>query len=403
MTYKCLLVDDDLSICQGLPLLIEWEKYGFCIADTAHNGEQALTLIRKHNYDLLLTDIRMPRLDGIGLIRQLLDEEIHINTIILSGYRDFEYAQIAVELGVKNYILKPVNEQLLISTLKNLKIKMDESHRQKERLMESQSILIERNWVDLISDSQTAARTKEKLMSAGQVYTDYSFRVMVIEPVSGQMNRLMHYLQLLISSQQSSEVSIKISQLEKNRAVLVVGCSLQADVSSKTLAEKLSGRILAEFDSLTKIAIGSQATQMEEISRSYKDASLLFDVNDFAYHDGVVQYDEIKMNRIIAPILEYIRTNCQEKLSLRSIATRYYLNPAYLGRLFTQHTGVVFNEFLVDCRIELAQKYLKNNNYMIAEIAEKVGYTDADHFCRIFKLKTGVTPREYRTNIGKEQ
>jgi len=400
--YKCLLVDDDLSICQGLPLLIDWEKYGYSIADTAQNGEQALALIRKSNYDLLITDIRMPKLDGIGLIKQMAEEDIQINTIILSGYRDFEYARKAVELGVKNYILKPVNEDLLIEILQNLKVKMDESCRFNESIKESQSILIERIWADLLSEGQLSEKARDNLEKSGTNYTDNSFRVIVIEPDSAHMNRLLRYLQKAIQTNPTSEVSVKIAHLEKNRYALVVCSSLKADLSPKEYAEKLSERILFEFDSHIKIAIGSQAGKLEDLAKSYQDACLLFDVNDFSYHDGIVIYDEVKMNRIIAPILEYIRANCQDKLSLRSIAVRYYLNPAYLGRLFTQHTGIVFNEFLINCRIELAQKYLASNKYMIAEIAEKVGYNDSDHFCRIFKQKTGITPREYRSKYTRE-
>lgn len=399
--YKCLIVDDDRAICRGLPLLIDWETYGFHIANTANNGEQALALLKKNSYDLLITDIRMPKLDGIGLIRRLAEEGIQINTIILSGYRDFEYAQVAVEFGVKQYILKPINEELLINTLRNLKIKMDESSFQKVIMKESQTLLAESSWNELLKGGPLSADSIEKLTVSGFKHSDYSFRTLVIDP-AGQSARMLTYIKQLVSAYQSGDIEMKILQPEKNRYVLILAHSLKASGSSKTCAEKIGSRICTEFGKNVKIAVGSEARLPEVISKSYQDALLLFDVNAFSGQESLVFYDEIRVNHIIAPVLEYIRANCHDKISLRSIASRYYLNPAYLGRLFKQQTGMVFNEYLVDCRIDLAKKHLQNKSAMISDIAEKVGYSDVNHFCHIFKSRTGLTPSDYRSGLTKE-
>ena len=113
--YKVLIVDDEIAICMGLTKLIDWTSYGFEASGYALNGLEALEKIKLDRYDVIVTDVRMPEIDGIELIRKIKDLEYDCKIIIISGYKDFEYARAAVEYGVRNYILKPINEDVLIS------------------------------------------------------------------------------------------------------------------------------------------------------------------------------------------------------------------------------------------------------------------------------------------------
>ncbi|XEC93971.1 response regulator [Paenibacillus tarimensis] len=118
---RVILVDDEMFARKGLSNLIPWDRYGYEIVGEAENGEEALEIIQKYNPDLVITDIRMPVLDGLELIRQAKQ----LNTappqfIIVSGYDDFKYAQQAVRFGVQDFILKPVDEEELVSTLQRI-------------------------------------------------------------------------------------------------------------------------------------------------------------------------------------------------------------------------------------------------------------------------------------------
>lgn len=105
--YKVVIVDDENIIVSGLSQLLPWSQYGCTVAGTAGDGKEALALIREVRPDILITDIRMPGMDGLSLIAALRSEFSHMQITILSGHPDFEYAQRAIRLGVSNYVLKP--------------------------------------------------------------------------------------------------------------------------------------------------------------------------------------------------------------------------------------------------------------------------------------------------------
>ena len=249
--YKIILVDDDPAIREGLPLLIDWAAHGFHISATAENGLKALERLRTERFRLLITDVRMPVMDGISLVRAIQSLIYPVFVIILSGFGDFEYAQAAVEYGVKRYLLKPVNESKLIKTLDDLKNQLG-----KEEISNYRPIMSGRPFID--------------------------------------------------------------------------------DESQK-----------------------------------------------------------------LEPIINFIRSHCTERLTLHAVASMYYFNASYLGRVFKRYTGVSFNDFLINCRITLAQDMLRATADSIITIAENIGYHDYNHFCHLFKAKTGITPSEYRSRAIK--
>ncbi len=148
--YDVMIVDDDYSFRRGMPLLIEWEKYGFSIKAQAENGIEASVKAVKNHFDLIISDIRMPGLDGIGFIKELQRNGYAGKTVLLSGYKDFEYAKEAVNYGVSNYLLKPVNKQNLIDTLIKLRKEMDEQQKENSLRAQSRRALINDTYISII-------------------------------------------------------------------------------------------------------------------------------------------------------------------------------------------------------------------------------------------------------------
>ena len=105
---KVFLVEDESLIREGLRDEIPWEQYGFRFAGEAADGEMALPLIRKTRPDVLITDIKMPFMDGLSLSKVVHMELPKTKIVIISGYDDFEYARQAIEVGVDQYLLKPI-------------------------------------------------------------------------------------------------------------------------------------------------------------------------------------------------------------------------------------------------------------------------------------------------------
>lgn len=123
--YKLLIADDDYEIRNGLCKYFPWSSIGFNVVSNAENGKEAYEFIQKNEVDVLLCDIRMPIMSGIDLARELSIHHSKINVIFFSAYKDFEYAQKALESGVKRYILKSTNYNELIHAFTKIKLELD--------------------------------------------------------------------------------------------------------------------------------------------------------------------------------------------------------------------------------------------------------------------------------------
>lgn len=122
-----MLVDDEEWNLEGLAQVVRWEEHGFRVECAAGNGREALRLLRSHSIDVVVTDIRMPFVDGLELIRTIAAEYSGIKTVILSGYGDFEYARQAIQYGAVGYLLKPTQQDELQALLARIKDQLDEA------------------------------------------------------------------------------------------------------------------------------------------------------------------------------------------------------------------------------------------------------------------------------------
>lgn len=125
--YKVMIVDDEPIIAEGLSKVVPWAKYGCKVVATAGNGNEGLERIRQYKPDMLISDISMPGMDGLKMIAAMQVEFPDMIVSILTGYRDFDYAQTAIRLGVHRFLLKPSNmdeiEEAVASMAERLKQK----------------------------------------------------------------------------------------------------------------------------------------------------------------------------------------------------------------------------------------------------------------------------------------
>ena len=128
MMIKIFLVEDEIAIRKGIKNSIDWEKEGYEFVGEAGDGELAYPMILKTKPDILITDIRMPFMDGLELSRMVKAEFPHIKIVILSGYDDFEYAKQAIKIGVAEYLLKPVSSAVLLEHLSEIAEKVREHY-----------------------------------------------------------------------------------------------------------------------------------------------------------------------------------------------------------------------------------------------------------------------------------
>ncbi len=134
MTYKVFLVEDEIITREGIRDNVDWGAAGFEFCGEAADGEIALPLIEETQPDVLITDIKMPFMDGLQLSKIVREHMPWIKIIILSGHDEFNYAQSAVKLGVTDYLLKPISAQDLRTVLKKLTTTLDREKQQREKL-----------------------------------------------------------------------------------------------------------------------------------------------------------------------------------------------------------------------------------------------------------------------------
>jgi len=132
--YKVFLVDDEIVVREGIRSNFPWEETDFVLAGEAPDGEIALSMLQDVKPDILITDIRMPFMDGLELCRQVSRTMPWVYIVILSGYDDFAYAREAISLGVKEYLLKPVSGQELRTVLERIALRIQEDKRQQASL-----------------------------------------------------------------------------------------------------------------------------------------------------------------------------------------------------------------------------------------------------------------------------
>lgn len=123
--YKLIIVEDEEIIRKGLVHTIDWLSMGFAVVGEGEDGKEGLRLINELKPDLVITDIRMPLMNGLEML-SLAKKENKFESIILTSYGEFEYAKEAISIGVSDYILKPINESELFKLISRLKEKIDE-------------------------------------------------------------------------------------------------------------------------------------------------------------------------------------------------------------------------------------------------------------------------------------
>ncbi|WP_318617156.1 response regulator transcription factor [Sporosarcina sp. YIM B06819] len=184
--YKMLIVDDDWLIAESLKAMDGWIDYNIDVVGTAGNGKEALYWLDKVNIDFILTDIRMPHMDGISLAKYLHENMPSINVIIMSGYEDFSYAKSAIKYNVKGYVLKPIDVNELFELVNNVQKKISISDEtaplkvesglttQQERLILSAKSYIQSNYMNPITLINVANKFHLTEHYFGQIFKSIS-------------------------------------------------------------------------------------------------------------------------------------------------------------------------------------------------------------------------------------
>lgn len=166
---KILLVDDERMIRKAIVNNIDWSRHGVQIVDDVANGEEALLVMAKEAVDIVITDIRMPIMDGLKLTEAIRTNYPKTRIIILSGYDDFEYARTAIKQGVQDYLLKPVSEEELIPSIRKLEKEIVNEYKNEREIFLSKKLLQENKvliWTKVLQDLVHGGNSEEIMVRA---------------------------------------------------------------------------------------------------------------------------------------------------------------------------------------------------------------------------------------------
>ena len=286
---KVFLVEDEVVMRNGIKNNIPWEQEGFEFAGEASDGELAYPLIKKEKPDILITDIRMPFMDGLELSRLVKKELPQIKIIILSGYNEFDYAKTAINIGVTDYLLKPISSAKLLEAVKKV-ADMIEKEQDNARLIKryekemEENILQEKHklWGALASNRLSTIELLEKGQRLGIDFTASAYQVFLFKLMqegdatgcSEELNRASEKVNELAGSW---EYVLSFDRSPEGWAFLIKGESEEEVQSTyletrKELLELVEGYPKVEYFG----GIGNVVHRIGDIQTSYKEAARAF-------------------------------------------------------------------------------------------------------------------------------
>ena len=378
---KTFLVEDEVVIREMIKKMIPWEQYGFELAGEAADGEMALPLILKSKPDLLITDIKMPFMDGLTLCRLVKKELPDIRIVILSGYDDFNYAKQAISIGVEDYLLKPITKNAFIERLKEIHNRYEHEKTQREyyekfRLeMQEYEKNASRDFFETLvrADSDLA----ELYRRADKLNLDIvaeAYNILIFTPDTSEGN----YNSYEECSDWEAEVQDKINTYFINHpvailfrhqvfsyAILVKG---QKDTIEKNTEEcvKAIQDIMDQTERRTDwfIAVGKSADRLSMLGHSYRTAVR---ANSFRYlYDGhILDYQSLEAQKENPS-----DSRREDSVQLRNVNINA-LNPAILQKFLSSGLAEEVDDFIRDYFNAIGQEPMGSlvfRNYVVLNV-----------------------------------
>jgi len=307
------LVEDEIVMRDGIKKHIDWEKEGIVFAGEASDGELAYPMILKLKPDILVTDIKMPFMDGLQLSELVKKELPDINIIILSGYDEFTYAQKAVSLGVTEYLLKPITPAALLSSIKNLKDKIEEQRRLAAEAEWSSMEAEEKNDIArmklfeaLIMNSLPVPEMLTQAKELNVNLTAMNYRIARLffglkgessDAYSETRNEFRKGLSDIISKSYPS--SCMVDRGMDGFIILITGSDEDVNAGAEAFLKEAMALAESFKDSRCFIGVGCVVNRISEIKNTYFEASKAFSQRFLDPSDRIVYYSE--ENEVLPP------------------------------------------------------------------------------------------------------
>lgn len=369
-SFSVVIIDDEPWTREVVRHLGQWKELGLTIVGEASDGDLGLEMVHELRPDIILTDVRMPYLNGIDLVRTLRAENNAAQVIFLSGYDDSSYIRSALRLGASDYLLKPIkpnelNERLqtCVETLKRTKAEKTGAN---AGITEAPGFL-DASWAKafylICADLQVA-------LQAGEIAS--------IEKKLTEIKSLL--------TQNEGEAPQSSVLIQVYYAIMGI---LQRYISDNGYSvDEVFGK------SNTSFVFGRDST-CEQLFRYTQEllGIAVVRVSDLTRNSTKLNLDTVR---------EFVKESYARGITLEETAARFFVTKEYLSKVFKLKFGEGFTEYVTKLRMERALRLMSEYDIAIKDIGPAVGYFDTAHFYRVFKKHFGFTPGQMRAALNMD-
>lgn len=358
---KVMIVDDDSMVYHIVKKTIPWEEYQMEVVAYAPNGLKAIDYLTENEVDVLFVDLSMPHMGGMELIRRVYEYLPRTVFVILSSHSEYRFVKESFCIGAFDYLLKvDIDDDAIISQLLNrVTDKLEKMKKERERQFDLG---------DFISKLNLSPKDGGK--------DEYWYRVQTFH-LRPEANRLKIAENLL---RQSEADDMVYGCYEGHFVILYY-------TRDKNAVDEL---MPSKYESIIE-STGGIIASGASCWGFYRDIEELYLESVRNIDDGFFR------------IKEYLMHNySNQELSLQMVADALNMNRRSVSKYVSDYTGLMFKAYLNDIRIQTAKEKLSKTNMRIQEVAYASGYTNVEHFTRIFTEKTGCSPSQYAASRKKQ-
>lgn len=378
---KIFLAEDEVVVRETIKRMIPWEELGFELVGEAADGEMALPLLLRQQPDLLITDIKMPFMDGLTLARLAKKEIPGLKVVILSGYDDFNYAKQAIGIGVEDYLLKPITKNALIERLSEIRSRYEHEKTQKEyyekfqREMQAYEKNSSRDFFEALvggsMDMMEVYKRAEKLGLdiVAEAYNVLIFTMNCDEDFSGQRDEYSSWeaesLELLENLFAGHSSAMLFRSNIFSYGVLLKGQRETIEENTRACVDEIR-KILSRQDGRRKwfLAVGQSVERLSQIQKSYHTASRAFSQR-YLYDENILYYDEMETMEHPGGQAETEDNAYLQKVDVNA------LNPAILQKFLSNGLQEETENFVKDYFYAIGQEPMESlvfRNYVILNV-----------------------------------
>jgi two-component system, response regulator YesN len=358
---EVMIVDDMEIMREQLKGLEIWgAKTGFVVSVEAKDGQDAIKKLREKKVDLVITDIRMPVVDGVELLKKIISEELSYCVVFLSEYTEFEYARQGLVYGAFDYIIKPVSQDKIEGVLVKVKKYIEKKKMEKEKIKNLETEFQEK--VEFFYEP-------EDLMKIIKSFKEMDIKVIKVAS------------ELIDKIEASVDYDLlKISYILNKITLELIG-------QLKEIYPWLSKFV--NLDEYTEINFSTSSSLQKNKEIFLKMIEeLIMKIKYFCPCN--------EKNSMLRNICKCILVNVEKQISIKSIADQIFLNQSYLSTLFKEKTGTSLLEYITMVKMERAKVLFHDSQIKNYEVAYKLGYKDVEYFSRVFKKYVGINPSEFK-------